>query len=242
MALLSDHEVERVLIVVAHPDDADFGASGTTAAWTDAGIAVSYCIVTDGDAGGFDDATPRHVMAEIRRAEQTAAAACVGVTDLHFLRFPDGRVESTLELRRAIARVIREVRPRRVITHSPDRDHARMFVSHPDHLAVGEATLCAVYPDARNPYAFPELVEQGHPPWTVDEVYLLAAATPDRSIDITDTFDRKVAALRAHASQMQDPDGLEDRLRSWGAGIAAAAGLEPGRLAEGYLRIDTNPW
>ncbi len=142
-------DVERVLVVTAHPDDVDFGAAGTVATWTDAGYEVTYCIVTDGDAGGFDPDVPRSEIAGIRQAEQRAAAAEVGVTDVRFLGYPDGRLYVTHELRRDISRVIREVRPQRVVTQSPDRNYARIYASHPDHLATGEAVLCAVYPDAR---------------------------------------------------------------------------------------------
>src|SRR5437588_7004889 len=119
--MLEDEEVERALVITAHPDDVDFGASGTVAHWTDAGIDVSYCIVTDGDAGGFDAEVPRSEIPRIRRAEQTAAAKVVGVDDLTFLGYPDGRLETSIELRRDISRCIRRVRPQRVICPSPDR-------------------------------------------------------------------------------------------------------------------------
>ena len=117
--MLSDSEVQRALIIAAHPDDIDFSAAGTVALWTDAGIEVTYCLVTDGDAGGFDDSVPRAEMGPLRRKEQTAAAACVGVHDLRFLGYPDGQVEPTLALRKDLARVIRQVRPDRVLVPVP---------------------------------------------------------------------------------------------------------------------------
>ena len=164
--------VERALCVLAHPDDVDFGSGGTVARMTAAGTEVTYCIVTDGDAGGFDE-TPREQMPALRRAEQQAAAAEVGVTDVRFLGYPDGRLELTLDLRRDISRVIRQVRPQRILTSSPERWWERVAASHPDHMTVGEATLRAVYPDARNPFAFPELLEEeGLEAWTVSEVWL----------------------------------------------------------------------
>ncbi len=138
---------ERVLIIVAHPDDCDFGCAGTTARWTDAGLEVSYCIVTDGQAGGFDRTIAREKMAEIRRVEQTAAAEVVGVTDIAFLGYPDGELTVTHDLRRDITRLIRLKRPDRVVTQSPERSWNRLFASHPDHLAAAEAAICAVYPD-----------------------------------------------------------------------------------------------
>lgn len=227
--------ISRVLVITAHPDDVDFGAAGTIATWTDAGLEVSYCIVTNGDAGGSDLSVSRADMAVIRQAEQTAAAKQVGVHDLHFLGYPDGRVEPTLALRRDLARVIRLLRPDRVVCQSPERNYLRMGASHPDHRAVGTASLDAVYPDARNPFAFPELLtEEKLEPWTVREVWISGSPAPTEWIDITDTFSRKVAALRAHVTQIKDPDGLEDMLRGWLSRSAAAGGLPEGRLAEAF--------
>src|SRR5262249_21195127 len=164
--------VERVLAVMAHPDDVDFGWAGSVAVLTDAGIAVSYCLVTDGDAGGSETGIPRDEMAALRRDEQRAAAAIVGGHDVHFLRYPDGPVEANLELRRDITRVIRTVRPNRVMMQSPERIWDRIYASHPDHLATGEAAVSAVYPDARNRWAHPELEAEGLEPWTVDEIWM----------------------------------------------------------------------
>jgi LmbE family N-acetylglucosaminyl deacetylase len=231
--------VERILVVVAHPDDIDFGAGGTVAAWTDAGIEVAYCIVTHGDAGGFD-ATPRAEIPAIRENEQRAAGKTVGVTDVTFLGHPDGRLYVTHELRRDITRQIRRVRPQRVLTQSPERNWQRIYPSHPDHLATGEATLCAVYPDARNPFAHPELLAaEGLQPWTVAEVWMMGGPQSAHFVDVTDTFDRKVAALRAHASQTSHMAELEGMLRGWNAANAAAGGLPEGRLAEAFQTIVT---
>ena len=244
MTLVSDHgdnTVERVLVVSAHPDDVDFGVAGSVATWTDAGTEVTYCVVTDGDAGGFDAAAPRSEIAAIRRAEQHAAAAVVGVHEIVWLGYPDGRLEVTLDLRRDLARVIRQVRPERVVAPSPERLWDRIFASHPDHLAAGEATVCAVYPDARNPFTFPELVADGLDAHSVDELWLMAVPVADTFVDITDTFERKLDALRCHVSQEVDTAGrLRDRIRAWTAATAAAAGWPEGRLAEGFRRIDTS--
>ena len=232
--------LERILVVTAHPDDVDFGCAGSIAAWTAAGVQVSYCIVTDGDAGGFDEAVSRTDMARIRREEQTAAARQVGVTDIHWLAHPDGRLTPTLELRRDISRVIRLVRPQRVITQSPERNWQRIFASHPDHLATGEATLCAVYPDSRNPFAHPELLqEEGLQPHTVPEVWLMASTGADTAVDVTDTFARKVAALRCHVSQVSHRDDLEEMLRAWLTMNAKANHMPEGRLAEVFRVVPT---
>jgi LmbE family N-acetylglucosaminyl deacetylase len=238
--VLADTEVSRILVVSAHPDDVDFGAAGTVALWTDAGIDVRYCIVTDGAAGGSDPSVSRADMATLRRAEQTAAAKQVGVHEIHFLGYPDGRLEATLELRKDITRVIRQVRPDRLVCPSPDRNYARIGTSHPDHRAAGSAALDAVYPDARNPFAFPELLTgEGLTEWIVREVWVSASVAPDHYVDITDTFPRKVAALRAHASQTGQMDGLEDFLRQWLSRAAAQGGLPDGRLAETFQVLDT---
>ena len=233
-------EVHRVLMVAAHPDDVDFGSAGTIAAWTDAGLEVSYCIATDGDAGGFDPAVPRSAIAGIRQDEQRKAAAAVGVTDVEFLGYPDGQLVVSIALRRDITRAIRRARPDRVVVPSPQRDLRNVYASHPDHQATGEAALCAIYPDARNPYAHPELLAEGLEAHTVPEVWITSFNDrADHYVDITDTFHRKIAALRAHASQTAHMTNLEERMRSWGTLQAKAAGLPDGRLAEGYLILDT---
>ena len=238
---LPDDEIERVLLVAAHPDDADFGAAGTTATWTKIGVEVTYLLCTYGDAGGFDD-TPREQVPAIREAEQRAAAAEVGVSDVRFLSgYSDGALDPTRELQRDIARVMRQVRPRRVLMQSPERWWDRIGASHPDHLAAGEATIRALYPAARNPFAFPELLtEEGLEPWTVDEAWLMADERAHHAVDITDTFERKLAALHAHASQTAHlGEGLEEMLRSWGAGVAQEAGMPQGRLAEVFRVVAT---
>lgn len=237
--LASAAVLERVLVVTAHPDDVDFGAAGTIATWTAAGVEVSYCVATFGDSGGYDD-TPRREMSALREQEQRAAAAMVGVTDVTFLGYPDGRVHVDLNLRRDLTRQIRRVRPQRVLTHSPERNWKLFTVAHPDHLAVGEATLCAVYPDARNPHAHPELLDdEGLASWTVDEVWLTAARAPDHVVDVTDSFARKVAAVRAHASQTSHLDSLEESLRERLSRNASDGGLPGGRLAEAFQVVHT---
>jgi LmbE family N-acetylglucosaminyl deacetylase len=240
-----EQAVHRVLVVAAHPDDVDFGSAGTIATWADDGLEVSYCIVTDGDAGGIDPDVPRSAVGGIRRDEQRKAAATLGVTDVEFLGYPDGRLTVSLELRRDLTRVIRQRRPDRMMIPSPHRDLRNVYVSHPDHQAAGEAALCAVYPDARNPFAHPELLtEEGLEAHTVPEVWVVSSRDSadyraNCYVDITDTFDRKIAALRAHTSQTAHMTGLEERIRAWGSRQAQAAGLPAGRLAEGYLVLDT---
>ena len=228
-------------MVTAHPDDVDFGAAGTVASWTKSGVEVAYCICTSGDAGGFDE-TPREQMRLLREEEQRAAAAAVGVSDVTFLGYPDGRLTASIELRRDISREIRRCRPDRVVGQSPEIYWQRIIASHPDHRAAGEATLAAVYPDARNPYAHPELLEdEGLEAWTVPELWLMASPLEriNRFVDVTDTFDAKIAALRAHRSQTGHMDGLHDMLRGWLGMVAERGGLPSGRLAEAFQVVDT---
>ncbi len=222
-------------MVTAHPDDVDFGSAGTVAAFTSAGVEVTYCIVTDGDAGGSDRSMSRADMAALRQDEQRAAAAVVGVSDVRFLGHPDGMVQATRELRRDISRVIRQVRPERVLTQSPDRNWDFIFASHPDHLAAGEAAVCAVYPDARNPFAHPALLaDDGLAPWSVKELWIMGPGGDGAGIAVetTATVERKVAALMCHESQMTDPDAIAQRVAAGARAQAEVAGLPDGASAE----------
>ena len=230
---------KRFLAIAAHPDDLDFGCAGTTATLVAAGNEVVYCIVTDGQAGGDDPGVTRADMATLRRAEQTAAAAVVGVTEIHWLGFPDGAVEANLRLRREISRVIRIVKPDVVITQSPIRNLDRIYSAHPDHLASGEATMCAVYPDARNMFAFPELLDAGFEPHSVPEVWIMGGPNADHYVDTTEVIDTKIAALLCHKSQISDPVRMQEMLPQWGRDVAAQGGLPEGRLAESFRRVDT---
>ena len=233
-----DENIKRALFVVAHPDDIDFGSAGTVATLTAAGVEVLYCLVTSGDAGGDASTHTKQERAAIREREQRAAAAVVGVTDLTFLGWPDGMVEPTLELRRAITKVIRTVKPDLVVTQNPERNWERMYGSHPDHMAAGEATVRAVYPDARNPHFFPELLDEGFEPHTVPQLWINVMA-PTLVVDITDVFDKKLAALRCHESQVGHRDDLEEAIRGWGSSNAEAWGLGEGRVAEGFRVVNT---
>ena len=238
-----DLDVERVLVVVAHPDDAEFWAGGTIAGWADAGIEVTYCVLTDGDAGGFDPNVPRREIPRIRRAEQQEAAALLGVHEVRFLGLAEGGVRNAgRDLHEDLVRVIRQVRPQRVLTWSPEWNWQRFRSCHPAHLATGAAVLTAIYPDASNPFALIHLRQDERlEGWTVREAWLINS--PGREInhfvDITETFARKVAAVQAHVSQVQDPGTLAERLRERIARNTAAAGLPAGRLAEAFQVVVT---
>ena len=236
--MLEPQQIERALVITAHPDDVDFGAAGTVANLTDAGVVVTYCLVTDGEAGGFDQTVERTRMAAIRREEQTKAAAEVGVTDLCFLGYADGAVEFNLDLRHGLSRVIRRCRPQVVITQSPHINLSSVYGSHADHVATGQGVWAAVYPDARNPFAFPELLTSGFEPWSVDEIWIMNHEGAADVVDITHQIERKIRALLCHVSQHRDPDALEARVRQWFRSNASEAGLPDGSSAERFYVAD----
>jgi LmbE family N-acetylglucosaminyl deacetylase len=232
----------RILVVTAHPDDPDFGTAGSVAVWVAEGHEVAYCICTSGEAGEAPGDVPRAEVPALREREQRAAAEVLGVSEVTFLGHPDGRLQPTLDLRRDISRVIRRYRPDRVVAQSPERVWDRVYASHPDHLAAGEATLAAVYPDARNRYAHPELLDEGLEPWTASEIYVMGPGLKGEPVyvDITDSIDKKVDALRAHASQTRSMPDLAERMRAWGDMVARTGSLPAGRLAEAFGRIDAS--
>ncbi|HEV2375996.1 MAG TPA: PIG-L deacetylase family protein [Streptosporangiaceae bacterium] len=233
----------RVLVVVAHPDDAEFWLGGTVAGWADRGIEVSYCVLTDGERGGFDPSVLRDEVPGIRRAEQRRAAEVLGVKSVRFLGLPEQGLRGVRrELHEELVREIRRVRPERVVTWSPEWNWQRFRSCHPDHLAAGAATLEAVYPDASNRFALPHLCEsEGLEPWTVREVWLLNSPQMEVNhyVDVTSTFDRKVTAVQAHVSQVKDPDTLRDWLRERIAGNTVGAGMAEDRLAEAFQVVVT---
>lgn len=232
---------ERVLLIVAHPDDAEFWAGGTIAHWVKAGTSVTYCVLTDGDGGGFDPGVPRAEVPRIRRSEQQKAARLLGVTDVRFLGCKEGGLTSDdARLHRDLVRIIRQVRPQCVVTWSPEWNWSRFRSCHPDHRATGEIALRAIYPDAGNPFALPSLMEEENlAPWTVSEAWLINSPSPDHYVDITDTFDRKVAAVNAHQSQVGNRNDLADELRRRIVANTRAAGLPEDRLAESFQIVTT---
>lgn len=240
MTPLPDEEIKRILVVMAHPDDCDFGAGGTIAQWTAKGISVSYCIITNGDQGGEESGLTLEEMPAVRQREQREAGRTLGVTDIRFLNYRDGSLFPSLELRKDIVREIRRSQPDRMLIQSPERNFERIFASHPDHLAAGETALQAVYPDSRNPFAFTDLMEEGFKPYRVREVWMTGAATTNHFVDVTETFDKKIAALQAHASQTAHNKEMPAMVRAWGERNAAAQGLGEGHLAEIFRVINTD--
>ncbi len=240
MTPLPDEEIKRILVVMAHPDDCDFGAGGTIAHWTSRGIEVSYCIITNGDQGGESSDFPLEEMAQVRQREQRAAGKELGVDNVTYLNYRDGSLFPSLELRKEIVREIRRAKPDRMVVQSPERNWERIFASHPDHLAAGETAIQAVYPDARNPYAFTDLKDAGFEPWRVRELWITGSPQPNHFVDITDTFPKKMAALRAHVSQTAHNKELEEMVRSWGEKNAEAQGLPAGRIVEIFKVVNSD--
>ncbi len=210
---MSEQEQQKVaVVVVAHPDDAEFGSAGTVATWASEGWDVYYVICTDASGGRADDATDigaeaRKLISDTRKREQRAACEILGVKDVVFLDYPDGQLEPSFELRRALVRVFRQYRPSRVLCQSPERLWTPVYAigrHHPDHLAAGQATIAAVYPATQNGWDFPELLKEGLLPHKIREVFFMGAPNPNYAVDITEHWKQKIAALRAHASQLAD--------------------------------------
>jgi LmbE family N-acetylglucosaminyl deacetylase len=235
------HRVERVLCFAAHPDDIDFAAAGTIAAWTAAGVQVSYCIMTDGDAGGFDPAHRAEIIA-LRADEQRRAAELVGVTEIFYLHERDGYLEPTHQVIKGVVQLIREVRPDVVLAMHPERNWKRLQKSHPDHLAVGEAVTRAVYPAVENPFAYPELAEAGLAAYKLPWLWLYAG--PDERenhfVDVTEHVATKLEAIHVHVSQHPDVTAMEAVVRQGLLTNARRAGLGEGRSAEAFHVVAVN--
>ena len=215
------------MLIVAHPDDADFGPAATAARWIDEGSAGWLVCCTSGDAGGEDpDRDPLDLSAE-REREQDAAARIVGYEGVTYLHQPDGALANDLALRELLVREIRTFRPDAVLATDPDvlfyRDGG---VNHTDHRAAGMAAVDAVYPAARNPMAFPWLARSGLDKHVVRRLYLFWSNQPTAHVDVTATIGRKVDALRAHASQIHEPEKLDARMREWAKESGTVIGVE----------------
>jgi LmbE family N-acetylglucosaminyl deacetylase len=231
------------LVVAAHPDDPDFGVAGTAARLASEGHAVHYLMCTSGDAGSDDPAIPPAELIRVREAEQEAAGRILGLSGVHFLRFPDGELEPTLQLRKAIVRVMRRLKADVVICQDPRSlvDDDNTYLNHPDHRAAGQAALDAAFPAAGNPSAFRDLLAEGLPAHKVQEVWLMFAGGPQVNhwVDITETIEQKIGALEAHVSQMGEwatSGGLRREMLKWAAEAAAKHGLGF-KYAEGFQRI-----
>lgn len=211
----------RAMFIVAHPDDIEFGCAGTAARWTAGGAEVAYVLVTSGDVGIDVPGMTRERATQIREAEQSAAAAEVGVADVTYLREPDGMVVNTLDLRKRLVREIRRFKPEVVLTFDPTAMFvADTYVNHPDHRAVGSAAIDAVFPASGQPLVFPELEAEGLRAHKVRKLFVIQFGTPGATVvDISGTIDAKLRALRCHESQLSEWNP-EEMIREWAAGAA----------------------
>ena len=226
---------DRVLVVAAHPDDIEFGAAGTVARWVAEGAVVRYLVVTRGDKGSDDPRADIEALTHLRETEQRAAAAELGVDGVDFLDEPDGQVEPSLALRERITYAIRAFRPEIVMTHDPTVLFVNNeWVNHPDHRAVGQVTVDAVFPTARDPLNFRQHLDEGLDAWKVAELYLWSTNEANQLVDIGATIERKVAALAHHASQFRHFDDVARWVRRRSEELGERAGY---RAAEGFRRV-----
>ncbi len=210
------------MVIVAHPDDAEFGSAGTIARWVQEGATAAYILATSGDVGIAEPGMTNARAAEIREAEALAAAKVVGVEEVIFLREPDGMLENTLDLRRRLVREMRRFKPEIVITGDPTMFYTpRGGINHPDHRAIAAAALDAIFPAVGQPNLFQELEAEGLKAHKVRKVYLTARGQGDVFVDISETIELKIEALKQHVSQVGESKGLADRIREWSAEVAA---------------------
>ncbi|MBZ0278499.1 MAG: PIG-L family deacetylase [Anaerolineae bacterium] len=208
-------ERRRVMGIFAHPDDPEFFAGGTFARWAAEGAEITFVLATSGDKGSDDpDMTPQR-LTEIREQEERNAAAALGVQNVIFLRYPDGELQPTLDLKRDLVRLIRLKRPDVVVTCDPALWYSGSYINHTDHRVMGQVALDAVSPAARNRLYFPELErDEGLPPHGVQQVYIAAPHQASLKVDVTAYIEAKINALREHKSQIKDMDALAERIRS----------------------------
>jgi LmbE family N-acetylglucosaminyl deacetylase len=206
---------QRILVVLAHPDDPEFFCGASIARWTNAGHRVEYCLLTCGDKGTKDRTLESQQLCCIRQGEQEAAATILGVEKIHFLNYEDGYLVPSLKLRRDITRIIRQVRPDILVTCDPTTLYAGgNRLNHPDHRAAGQAALDAVFPAARDHLIFIELWrDENLEPHIVREVWVCGTLEPNIVMDVTDTWETKIRALYEHKSQIGDPKLLAERMR-----------------------------
>lgn len=210
--LIAELNLTTVLAVAAHPDDIDFGSAATVAALTEAGVEVTLCLLTTGDAGGFDTGRNAEETGRIRRAEQEAAASVVGISEVIVLDERDGFVHPTYELVGELVRVMRQTQPQAVLSFHPERAWDRLQKAHPDHLATGEAVVRAVYPSVENPFAYPELAAAGLPAFKIQHLLMMGAPAErvNLRVDVTGYEDRKLTALGRHFSQHRDAERMRE--------------------------------
>lgn len=211
---MTEADSKRVMVIMAHPDDPEFFSGGTIALWAREGAEIIYLILTNGNKGSDDPAMSPERLRQVRRTEQREAADLLGVKTIIFLDESDGELQPTLQVRKKVVREIRRHRPHVVICPDPSAYYfGNTYVNHPDHRTAGQVALEAIFPAARNRMYHPDLLEEGLLPHAVREIYLVGALEPDRWVDISQVMDLKIQAIRAHASQLADPQAAIERVR-----------------------------
>lgn len=206
---------KTILVILAHPDDPEFFCGATIARWTQQGHIVKYALLTRGERGGNGRLVDPDELMRTRAAEQKAAATVLGVEEIYYLDYPDGYLEPSLVARRDVVRLIRSLRPNVVVTGDPTNlFHRENRINHPDHLAAGKIVLEAVFPASGNALFFPELLDEGLPPHSVEEVWVSLTGIGNINIDVTDTWELKITALHQHRSQIVDLEAFDQMMRS----------------------------
>jgi LmbE family N-acetylglucosaminyl deacetylase len=201
------------MVIVAHPDDPEFYCGGTIACWVREGVEVAYLILTNGNKGSSDPTQTPERLAELRAGEQEQAANILGVKTIVFVGEPDGELQPSLAVRKKVVREIRRYRPDWVVCPDPATYYFdTTYVNHPDHRATGVVALEALFPAARNRMYHPELLLEGLEPHAVNDIFLTGTVQPNRWVDVSDTIELKIEAIKAHASQINDPE-VFDRVR-----------------------------
>jgi LmbE family N-acetylglucosaminyl deacetylase len=238
----STYSPESAMAIVAHPDDIEFSCAGTLARWVREGARVSYVICTSGEVGIDQPGMTIDRAREIREAEQRQAAEIVGAREVIFLREPDGLLQATLELRKKLVREIRRFAPEVIVCGDPTIVWAgKDYINHPDHRAAGMAAIDATFPAAGQPNLFEELAKEGYTAHKPRKVYVTSWGESDENVNIEDTIDRKIDALRAHKSQMKDWDP-EKMIREWALDHGKGKEME---YAEGFrvvTLVDDETW
>jgi LmbE family N-acetylglucosaminyl deacetylase len=235
----TEHPPQRVLAILAHPDDPEFTSGGTITFWRRSGAWVGYLICTGGDKGSDNTEISTQILTVTRQVEQRRAAARFGIDTVEFLGHEDGALQHTLDLRRELVRAIRRHKPDTVLCFDPTTRYlGETYIQHPDHYLSGEAALAAIYPASRNARTFPELLREGLLPHTVQQVFMTASNTPNRWFDIGSTIDEKIAGMLEHTSQVKNPDGLAAFLRAMANDAGASAQPQPIQFAEAFRFLD----
>ncbi len=233
---MTEYIPERALFIAAHPDDLEFGVAGTVAKWAKHGCEVTFCLITDGNAGTHEADMTAEKLAKIRRDEQLAAAKILGVKNVEFLGYDDCKLENSLELREKLVRMIRKYQPNVLACQDPTNVFVRdTYINHPDHRAAGNAAIDAAFPSSEMPLLYPNIDAEGFPPHKANYVYVFFTTDEkvNMYVDISETIDEKIESLRAHVSQMGDWDP-NDRIREWAAGAGKRVGFD---YAERFFRI-----